>query len=77
MQNLTALSLFGISRGVDVDLALLEPCHRLEELTLRSCRNVACIPPLPRLRVLKCALAVLSCQASWLQRASLSFEHAR
>ena len=57
-QNLTALSLFGISRGVDVDLALLEPCQRLTELTLRSCRNVSCIPQLPLLAVLKWAPCV-------------------
>ena len=52
-QNLTALALFGVSRGVDVDLTLLEPCQRLTELTLRSCRNVSCLPQLPQLASLK------------------------
>ena len=45
--NLVALALFGVSRGVDVDLAVLQPCARLASLTLKSCRNISCIPPLP------------------------------
>ena len=45
--NLVALALFGVSRGVDVDLAVLQPCTRLTSLTLKSCRNISCIPPLP------------------------------
>ena len=51
--NLVALALFGICPGVEVDLSNLGPCTRLSSLTLKSCRTVSCIPPLPSLQSLR------------------------
>lgn len=51
--NLIALALFGICPGVEVDLSVLAPCTRLQRLTLKSCRNVSYIPPLPSLQSLR------------------------
>ena len=51
--NLVSLALFGNCPGVEADLSVLLSCKRLRSLTLKSCRNVSCIPPLASLQSLR------------------------